>query len=428
LKARPFIRIVRNALHRCHLCLAAAISRRALFREAQRVHSGDHGIQVTPSHGFFLISSLLAFAASSTFAQSALPPSAVRTRSIPGLLSADFSANEEHVAVLTNQAARQAKFTAEIEIWNLSHLSSLAHREMQENEPIPKFHGSYVRFTSDDALLVVYLGTGVIHILRTNSLDELRTIRLDLPAGSIDQFEVSPTLHLLAVHRNLEHAGKLELFDLDSGDSLRSWSTPGGNYSSGSGLAWRNDARAIAVVVPDHIRCTRYGGTVYTFENDSTKRPIIFRVSFLPGNIAFGSDDHLYVAVNSCGGYFAHWAPDLPIYDPATGRQVGMIPGDRVGIRGSIQVSRDKKILLAYADRERTTFEGFEDTLKTSDSQWQTRELPTGKLLSTFPVDAFDFPGYTFDGYRLSSSGKFALVLNSPLQQIHILSFHPKPN
>jgi hypothetical protein len=99
-----------------------------------------------------------------------------------------------------------------------------------------------------------------------------------------------------------------------------------------------------------------------------------------------------------------------------------------VGIRGSIQVSRDKKILLAYADREKTTLEGFEDTLKASDSQWQIRELPTGKLLFTFPVDAVDFPGYTFDGYRLSSSGKLALVLSSPLQQMRILSFYPKPD
>jgi hypothetical protein len=98
-----------------------------------------------------------------------------------------------------------------------------------------------------------------------------------------------------------------------------------------------------------------------------------------------------------------------------------------VGIRGSIQVSRDRKTLLAYADRERTTFEGFEDTLKASDSQWQIRELPAGKLLFTFP-EASNISGCAFDRYRLSGSGKFALVMNRQVQQMRILNLYPKPD
>jgi hypothetical protein len=52
------------------------------------------------------------------------------------------------------------------------------------------------------------------------------------------------------------------------------------------------------------------GGTIYLLQNDAAKQQTSFRVSFLPGNIAFGSDDRLYVAVNSCGGYL-HTGPRI---------------------------------------------------------------------------------------------------------------------
>jgi hypothetical protein len=108
-KARLFIAVVRNAVHRCHLCLATATSRRALFREAQRVRPGNQAIQVMPFFGSFDLSLLLAFLASSpAFAQSSLPSTAVRTRNVLGPIAADFSASEEQVAVFTNQVERKA--------------------------------------------------------------------------------------------------------------------------------------------------------------------------------------------------------------------------------------------------------------------------------------------------------------------------------
>ena len=119
----------------------------------------------------------------------------------------------------------------------------------------------------------------------------------------------------------------------------------------------------------------------------------------------------MYIATSTCGGYFANWAPDLRIYDSTTGQQVGKIPGDKLGIRRSIAISEDKKKLLAHADREKTTFKGFEDTLETSDEEWQVREQLTGKLIFTLPAG---------QRYSISTSGYF--IVESLSNEVRILS------
>ena len=47
-----------------------------------------------------------------------------------------------------------------------------------------------------------------------------------------------------------------------------------------------------------------------------------------------------------------------------------MIPAGKVGIQNDIAVSANKHVLLAYADWEETTFEGFEDKLEIEVAQW----------------------------------------------------------
>jgi hypothetical protein len=47
--------------------------------------------------------------------------------------------------------------------------------------------------------------------------------------------------------------------------------------------------------------------------------------------------------------------------------------------------------------------------------------------LFTFP-DASNISGCAFDRYRLSGSGKFALVMNRQVQQMRILNLYPKPD
>jgi len=210
----------------------------------------------------------------------------------------------------------------------------------------------------------------------------------------------------LAIRRSFDRGGDVRLYDLDSGRELRAWAIRKGDlYPYGvSGVAWRGDGRQLAVTAPDNGPCTRFGGEIYVFDLDSTESANRFRVSFLPGSLAFGSNDKLYVASMTCGGYFAHWTTDLPVFDAKTGKQVGKIPAGKVGIQRTIAVSGDKRTLLAYADREKTTFEGLEDTLKVSDAQWQIVDVATGQVRFTIAATGHDQSS-------LSTSGRFLLNL-----------------
>ena len=124
---------------------------------------------------------------------------------------------------------------------------------------------------------------------------------------------------------------------------------------------------------------------IYVFDPKSEKASNVFDVSLLPADIAFGPGDSLYVASNTCGGYFAHWTLDLPFFDSVTGKKMGRIPAGRVGFRTRITIPANKQVLLAHADREKMTFEGLEDTLKVTDAQWQVWNLSSGKVLLTIP-------------------------------------------
>jgi hypothetical protein len=64
---------------------------------------------------------------------------------------------------------------------------------------------------------------------------------------------------------------------------------------------------------------------------------------------------------------------------------MGRIPAGRVGFRTHITIPANKQVLLAHADRQKTTFEGLEDTIKVTDAQWQVWDLSSGKVVLTIP-------------------------------------------
>jgi len=268
---------------------------------------------------------------------------------------------------------------------------------------------SYVRYSADGLLLAVYAGGGTVNVFRSSDLQELNQIPLELSSAQLSGFEISPSSHILAIRRSFDRGGDVRIYDLDSGKELRDWTISKGflcPLHGVLGVAWRGDGRQLAVTAPDNGPCTRFAGTIYVFDPDSTEPVNRFRVGFLPGSLAFGSDDKLYVASMTCGGYFAHWTTDLPIFDVKTGKRVGKIPARKVGIRRTIAVPENKRILLGYADREKTTFEGLEDTLKVSDAQWQIVDVTTGQVLFTIAATEYDQSS-------LSTSGRFLLNLST---------------
>lgn len=340
---------------------------------------------------------------------------------IHGLRAVEMSPDEKYLAAFVVQRSKDAPSTAEVQVWDFrsgllvrSHGLPASASRGRFAEPVRHIH-----YTNDGALLIVCAGDRVLHVLSAADLAEVRTIQVNSHAN-IDTFEVSPAAHHLAVRM----AGNVRVYDLDSGEELRFWqieereSFNAGallqQHPVGTGFAWRGDGKALAVAVADNSPCLRGGGTVYVFDLTSEKPVSEFRVRLLPGDIAFGSGNRLYVASDTCGGYFAHWTLDLPIFDSTTGKQIGKIPAGNVGVRNHVAISANKQILLAYANREKLVFE-FEDTLKTENAQWQVRELASGKLILTLPA-----------GGLLSSSGRF--VYEKGREQVRVFSIPTTAN
>jgi WD40 repeat protein len=305
---------------------------------------------------------------------------------IPGLLVAEMSPEEEHLIALVMRWPKGDPPTAELQVWDFRKGMLLQTHSLPTPETSsPALQSEWqlgitaLRYTSDGQLLVVSMSRGLVHVLRTDDLEEIRTIHVPSHA-KIHTFEVSPAAHQVAVRVSDD----ILLYDLDSGGEIRRWKI---KHSDGyeQGLAWRSDGGALAASVADYSPCNRGGGMIYVFDPRSEKISNVFDVPLLPADIAFGPGDTLYVASNTCGGYFAHWALDLPFFDSATGKKMGRIPAGRVGFRTHIAIPANKHVLLAHADREKTTFEGLEDTLKVTDAQWQVWDLSSGKVVLTMP-------------------------------------------
>lgn len=335
---------------------------------------------------------------------------------IPGVRVAAVSPDEKCLAAIVVHRPKDALPSAEVQVWDFRSDSmirsrSLAAPELRPRHPEPTM---ILNYTGDGELLMVYAGGGVLRVLRASDLVEMRTIRIGEPSA----LKTSPGGHLVAVRA----AGAVQIYDLDSGEQVRTWSIPPYPKEKplllkihprldGPGLAWREDGKAVAISVADDSPCLRGDSTIYSYDLASEEAGKSFRVPLLAEYIAFGAGNRLYVASGTCGGYFTHWTLDLPIYDSNSGQEIGKIPAGRVGVRGYVAVSANKQVLVAYADREKTTFlPGLEDTLETKDEQWQVWDLGTAKLVMTLPARAH-MPRGSY--MAPSSSGRFVYAVRA---------------
>jgi hypothetical protein len=346
----------------------------------------------------------------------AVEPPAIFEMGFSGLRAAELAPNEQQFAALAFQITKPGVVPVEIQIWDFRKRTLVRDRHFETNIPSKVLSTAHIRYSADGVLLAVYVGGGTVHVFRASDLQQLNQIPLELSSAEVSGFEISPSSHVLAVRRSLGRGGDLRLYDLDSGKELRDWPISEGFLSElyrVSPVAWRGDGGLLATTAPDDAPCTRFGGTIYVFDPNAAKPVKLFRVHYLPGSLAFGTDEKLYVASMTCGGYFAHWTTDLPVFEARSGRQIGKIPAQQVGIRRTIAVAQDKTTLLAYADREKTTFEGFEDTLKINDAQWQVLDASTGHVF-------FSIPATEYDESLLSKSGHF--LLNVTTDKLRIFS------
>lgn len=346
---------------------------------------------------------------------------------ISGVRMSAMSPDEKYLAVIVVHRPRNETPTAEVQLLDFRNGGVLKTHRVDSPALLPRRPDPtlLIRYTNDGQLLAVYVGGKILHVLRTSDLEESRTIE----SGFINSLEASPTDRRVAVR--LE--GLVRVFDLDSGEALRSWKVQPPEVNEfpfirvsprldGLGLAWRDDGKSLAISVADGSPCQRGGGTIYVYDFSSREAVKSFRVPLLPGYVAFASGNGLYVASSTCGGYFAHWVLDLPEFDSTTGREIGKIPAKHVGVRGYVAISANKQTLVAFADREKTTAAGFEDTLETRDAQWQVWDLSSGKLLLTLPARA-----HMPKGTYLAVSGSGRHVYTHQADEVSIFSVPVAP-
>jgi WD40 repeat protein len=324
----------------------------------------------------------------------------------------------------------------EVQIWDFRKGSILVRKELGGQHATLGSGSSYIRFTNDGALLAVYTGGNIIRVLRSVDLQQIRLIHIELPPPSssmreapvgfddketrVTSFETSPKGHFVALRlyrgtrvRRLGPLGKplylggfVSIYDLDSDAKINGWEISSGYLEGGNGLAWRGDGRQLAAAASDAIPCYRGGGTIFLLGPGSSGILHKFRVSSLVGDIAWGDEDHIYVANESCPGHFSDQAPDLPVFSASTGKRIGAFRSPS-GIRHRIAVSADKRRLIGYVGREKMTFAGLEDTIVRVDSRFEVWDLETGKALFTSPD--LGPPTPLPPTLRFSASGDLAL-------------------
>jgi len=372
-------------------------------------------------------------------------PSAPYILSIPDFSGADLSPDGTRLAVVVRRIVPTGQqFTRvhvqEIQIWDFRK-GSIAVREDLGGQHAAWLVPSYVRYTNDGALLAVYTGGNIIRVLRSDDLQQLRLIHIELPPPSpsgpgipvsfedeetrVTSFETSPKGHWVALRlyrgtgerrwgpfwKNVYLGGFASIYDLDSDVKINGWEISGGYLGGGNGLAWRSDGRRLAAAASDAIPCLKGGGTIYMFDPASSAITNRFRVSSLVGDIAWGEEDHIYVSNHGCPGYLSNQAPALPAYSASTGEQIGAFKSP-TGIRHRIAVSADKRRLIGYVGREKMTFAGLEDTIVRVDSRFEVWDLETGKALFTSPElgPPANWPALP-PTLRLSASGDLALFV-----------------
>jgi hypothetical protein len=327
---------------------------------------------------------------------------------------AEMSPDESEMTVLVKRELNSAPAIVELQKWDYHDAKLLFSRSLGiiESSPSHLRRELEVVYTHDGELLVTFAGGISLHVLRSSDMSELRVMQVGSNAA-INAMKASPTTHQLAVRTSDE----ILLYDLDSGQKIRQWRIseltkfptdrilfrPHPQFDA-SGLAWRENGTVLAISIADDQRCLSGGGTIVLLDPASSEPTRTFRVPTFPSSLAFGVGADLYVASNTCAGYFTHWTLDLPIFDTTTGHEKSAIPAGHVGFRGTISISTDKQYLLSHADREKETIEGLEDTLTVSDEQWQVWNLSTRKNVLALPATDRD----SADGsLKLSDLGHF---------------------
>jgi len=373
--------------------------------------------------------------------------------------SADISPDEKLVAVVRTSevktgGAELSRSSAVVELWDF-HSDRLVARTTLEG-PVARPPGGgtalyrnrgapFVRFTGDGMLVVVYFADAV-RMLRTSDLSETGSMPLNPPPSNtltyslkkygvqkttyvpaIQGFETSPTGTLLAVLwvgpavRGNSDQGRLEIYDISSGQRIDMWRMPNSWAPDGVGrdLAWGPASKYIFMARPNSIPCLRPNGSpdVFGLNLQTGALETTLNTGLMVGDIAVTPAGELLAVDANCVGRWSNRHPKMVVFNLKTGNRVREVRAKGTGVRYRVSVSRNGQRAVAWtSDVKCSVFDWLDmncygQSVKPMFTVWR---LPEFSVVATSPV----LPGEALASQiqptgpvlRISSTGCYVLV------------------
>jgi WD40 repeat protein len=205
--------------------------------------------------------------------------------------------------------------------------------------------------------------------------------------------------------------GRVGIYDLASGTTLRSWDTPFGLVWFTRGLAWHPKGKLLLLAIPNESPCGSPNNRPDVFAFDAATGVIKQKLTtgLLVSGIAVSADGRVLAVDQNCLGVFANHNPKLRVFDLATGKKIREVSGRGAGVRYSVSSSADGSRFLAFTGKVKMKFD------------WLDAVPQDARVDGTFSVwNSSDYegvatsqnvPGLNAQGLRLSPKGAYAVSI-----------------
>jgi len=353
------------------------------------------------------------------------------------------------VALERTENVNGSEFREIAEVWDFSAdklVSRVTLREegLQQSTGVtsivPDKAARFIRFTGDGRFVATYVEP-TIKLLRSDDLSEVESITTEGPPSTsrtyhlrklaaqtityrseVRAFEMSPAGTLLAMlwTRGFEPYGRMDIYDISSGQRVTAWETPARSlsYDEDRGLAWSSTSRTIFLAAPNSIPCLSPGGSpdVFAFDARTGMTKAAITTGVLVGDIAVTPTEQLLAVDSNCYGVFANHHPKLRVFDLKTNSHVRDVPAGKSGVRYRVSVSRNGQRAVAWTSDVRCQFDWldgvcYESTVNPMFTVWS---LPDFSVVASSPRLAVRgrliAPGIEVAALRMGSTGHRLLV------------------
>jgi hypothetical protein len=363
------------------------------------------------------------------------PQKQLKTYALPvGTQSADISPDEQTVVtVLTKKLdpphVKDKTNMRVVQLWDFKEGEVLAQfvARQPEQSIAPKGisvargnNTPIVRFSPDGTQVVALLDR-MIHILRASDLAEVRAFALMPPSNTPDgptivrepslrAMELSPSGGIAAVlWFTYECHGRIQLYDILSGNRLLSWDTTmGWTNFQGRGIVWNPNGKLLLVAIPNFLACGSPSGGPDIFAFDVRTGAIKRKITsgLLIGNIAITSDNRVLAVDSDSYGVFSNHHPKLKFFDFTTGKHLHSVSARPTGVRYMVSASPDGDRFIAFTGKMSYDFDwsdavSYDKVVDETFSVWSLSNYE-GILTSQ------NIPGLKGSELKLSSKGNYA--------------------